>query len=107
MLYSPILTKPLYMLANQKKREGPYYIDSTEYHVRYLVNQIENDEMIQRQKISMECLYTSTAFGNWLFSRSLTCVGTLNDNRPISLRSCKTHQNENNFQKNAIRSQKN
>ena len=65
------------MLGNQKKGERPYYINSTENYVRYLVNQTANDVELQGRNISMDRLYTSILLANWIFGRKTTCVGTL------------------------------
>ena len=47
-----------------EKREGPYYINSTQNHVCYLVNQTENNTMLQGQNIQMDSLYTSVLLAN-------------------------------------------
>ena len=59
----------------------PYYINSTENYVRYLVNQTANDVELQGRNISTDCLYTSMSLANWLLGRKITCVGALNYNR--------------------------
>ena len=59
----------------------PYYIDSTENYVCYLVNQTANDVELQGRNICMDHLYTSISLANWLLGRKITCVGTLNHNR--------------------------
>ena len=64
-----------------EKGEAPYYIDSTENYVRYLVNQTENNVELRGWNISMDRLYTSISLANWLLGRKITCVGTLNHNR--------------------------
>ena len=64
-----------------EKGEAPYYIDSTENYVRYLVNQTENNVELRGRNISMDRLYTSISLANWLLGRKITCVGTLNHNR--------------------------
>ena len=38
--------------GKKEKGTGPYYIDLTENHFRYLVNQTENDLVLQGRKIS-------------------------------------------------------
>ena len=48
MPHSPVLTYKASPYAGKtEKGEGPYYIDSTGSHVRYLFNQTTNDVMSQ------------------------------------------------------------
>ena len=63
------------------KGEGPYYIESTENYVCYLVNRTANDVELQGRNISMDRLYTRISLANWLLDRKITYVGTLNHNR--------------------------
>ena len=60
--------------------EEPYYIDSTENYVYYLVNQTANNVELQGRNISMDRLYRSISLANWLLGRKITCVGILNHN---------------------------
>ena len=63
-----------------EKGEVPYYINSTENHVRYLFSQNENGVMLQGQNVSMDHQYASITLANLLLSRITTCVETLNHN---------------------------
>ena len=60
--------------------EEPYYIDSTENYVYYLVNQTANNVELQGRNISMDRLYRSISLANWLLGRKITCVVILNHN---------------------------
>ena len=80
-LHFLICTKLVLMLTKRKKGTGHTVFDSTENYVRYLFNQTANDVELQGRNISMDRLYTSISLANWLLSRKITCVGTLNDNR--------------------------
>ena len=64
-----------------EKGEEPYYTDSIENYVRYLVSQTANDVERQGQNISMDRLYTSISVANWLLGRKITYVGALYHNR--------------------------
>ena len=66
-----------------RKGEEPYYISSTENYVCYLVNQTANNVKLQRQNISMDCLYTNISLANWLLGRKITFVGALNHNPQV------------------------
>ena len=69
----------------------PYYIDSAENYVHYLVNQTANNVELQGQNISMDRLYITISLVNWLLGRNITCVGTLNHDRQGILTEFKKH----------------
>ena len=72
--------------------DGPYYLDTVETYVKYLVNQTETDASLKRRHISMDRLYNSISLANWLLEKNITCVGTLNNNRvgiPVEIKDVK------------------
>ena len=60
--------------------DGPYYLKTTEDYVKNLVESIPGRNLKGRN-ISMNRLYTSIPTANWLLSREITVVGTLQSNR--------------------------
>ena len=60
--------------------DGPYYLKATEDYVKNLVESIPGRNLKGRN-ISMDRLYTSIPTANWLLSREITVVGTLQSNR--------------------------
>ena len=60
--------------------DGPYYLKATEDYVKNLVESIPGRNLKGRN-ISMDRLYTSIPTTNWLLSREITVVGTLQSNR--------------------------
>ena len=64
-----------------KNGNGLYYnIDTTENHVRYLVNATDSDVTLKVRNISTDTLCTSISLGNWHLELNVTTVGTLNSN---------------------------
>ena len=51
---------------------GPYYIDSFENYVKYLVNETEKDISLKGRNISIDRLYTSIPLAKWLLERDIT-----------------------------------
>lgn len=74
---------------------GPYYIDKTENHIKYLITQMEKKISLQGRNISMDRLYTSISIAQWLLEKKMTLVGTLQTNRigiPDKLKSTKDRE---------------
>ena len=69
--------------GKSKNVKIPYYINLTETHVRYLLDQTKNNTMLQGKKVPMDSFCTNVRLANWLLSRNKTCVRTLNHNRQI------------------------
>ena len=92
----PYTYKACAYAGKPEKGEEPYYIDSIENYVRYLVNQTVNHVELQSQNISMDHLYTSISLANWLLDRKTACIGTLNQNRqgiPVELKNTSERKN--------------
>ena len=62
---------------------GPYYLSSTEYYVKSLVNAMPRSS-VKSRNISKDRLYTSISTANWLLKNEITVFGMLPTNR-ISL----------------------
>ena len=60
---------------------GPYYLDKTFAYVKYLVSKTEMDTSLKGMCITTDRLYTSTEQANWLLSRKITTLGTMEDKR--------------------------
>ncbi len=61
--------------------EGPYYVQTVLNQVKYLVNNIQQTVSIQGRNISLDRHYTSIDLANWLLSKKITMIGTLQTNR--------------------------
>ena len=61
--------------------DGLYCIDKTEKCVTYLLNEVEIHQSLKERNKSTDILYISISLANWLLSRDITTVGTLNTNR--------------------------
>ena len=75
--------------------DGPFYIESTEQYVKYLINETEKDVSLHGRNLSTDRLYTSISLAKWLLDRHITTVGTLNTNRigiPDELKSTKDRE---------------
>lgn len=53
------------------------YIKATIDYVKYLVQDIEKQQLIKGRTIPTDCLYTSFNLANWLLARETTTVGIL------------------------------
>ena len=62
----PFTYKTVPCAGRPEAGNGPYYIDSTENYVKYLVNETEKDISLKGRNISTDRLYTSIPLANWL-----------------------------------------
>ena len=60
---------------------GPYYLDKTLAYVKYLVSKMEMDTSLKGRCITTDRLYTSIEQANWLLSRKITTLGTMEAKR--------------------------
>ena len=72
----PFTYKTVPYAGKPEAGDGPYYIDSTENYVKYLVNETEKDISLKGRNISTDRLYTSIPFANWLLERDITTWDT-------------------------------
>ena len=78
MLLFLIDIKPLHTQENQVK--VMVHI-SVENYVKYLVHETEKGIIVKELDICMDRLCNSISLANFLLTRNITCVGTLNNNR--------------------------
>ena len=74
----PFTYKTVPNAGKPEAEDCPYYIDSFENYVKYLVNETEKDISLKGRNISTDPLYTSIPLANWLLERDITTLGTLN-----------------------------
>lgn len=60
---------------------GPHYVQGVAKTMQQLVSRMMEKNNVEGRNISMDRLYTSIALAEWLLSRKITAVGTLNTNR--------------------------
>ena len=74
---------------------GEYYAQETEAIVKQLVNRLGAKQPLQGRHISLDRLYTSFPLAKWLFEKSMTTVGNLQQNRkgtPPAIKDVKNRQ---------------
>ena len=59
----------------------PYYVQTTDDIVKYLVNSVTREANIKGHNLSTDRFYTSIEIANWLLEKNVTCVGTIKGNR--------------------------
>ena len=62
-------------------KPGPYYVQTTNDIVKYLVNSLTREANIKERNLSTDRFYTSIEIANWLLEKNVTCVGTIKGNR--------------------------
>ena len=62
-------------------KPGPYYVQTTDDIVKYLVNNLTREANIKGHNLSTDRFYTSIEIANWLLEKNVTCVGTIKGNR--------------------------
>ena len=62
-------------------KPGPYYVQTTDDIVKYLVNSLTREANIKRRNLSTDRYYTPTEIADWLLEKNVTCVGTIKGNR--------------------------
>ena len=77
----PYTFKSVPYAARPTSGDGPYYINSTIDHVKYLVSQTKRQVNLHGRNISTDRLYTSIECANWLLDQNITTVGTVQKGR--------------------------
>ena len=72
----PYAYKAVQYGAKPKAGDGPYYLKSTIYYIKYSVTEMEADQPITGRTISTDRLYTIIESTNWLLDRGIATVGT-------------------------------
>ena len=62
-------------------KPGPYYVQTTDDIVKYLVNNLTREANIKGHNLSTDRFYTSIEIANWLLEKNVTCVATIKGNR--------------------------
>ena len=61
-------------------KPGPYYVQTTDDIVKYLVNNLTREANIKGHNLSTDRFYTSIEIANWLLEKNVTCVDTIKGN---------------------------
>ena len=75
---------------------SPFYVSGTEKYVKELVTSLNHHVSLEGRNISMDRLYTSIALAQWLLSKNITCIGTMQMRRvgiPEEVKSTKQREN--------------
>ena len=62
-------------------KPGPYYVQTTDDIVKYLVKSLTREANIKGHNLSTDRFYTSIEIANWLLEKNVTCVATIKGNR--------------------------
>ena len=62
-------------------KPGPYYAQTTNDIIKYLVNSLTREANIKGRNLSTDRFYTSIEIANWLLEKNVTCVGSIRGNR--------------------------
>ena len=79
--------------AKSTSGNGPYYLNTTFSYVKYLVTETDKDTSLKGRCISTDRLYTSIEQANWILSKGITNLGTMDVKRigiPDELKEGKT-----------------
>ena len=61
-------------------KPDPYYVQTTDDIVKYLVNSLTREANIKGHNLSTDRFYTSIEIANWLLEKNVTCVDTIKGN---------------------------
>ena len=78
-----------------KKTPSTFYVSGMENSIKVLVECLSECVDLDERSISMDRLYTSVSIANWLLTKNITCVGTLQTQRvgiPEEIRSTKDRE---------------
>ena len=66
--------------GKRANKSSPYYVQTTDDIVKYLVNSLTREANIKGHNLSTDRFYTSIEIANWLLEKNVTCVDTIKRN---------------------------